>query len=99
MENELIVTDIINKIYEIMNKGQVKIDNLGIPDFEYRDETLGTCYVNVYYKRSENKIKIDKYYESESLQDSLGKSLEVDINKDNPDVTVATIIKILENIV
>jgi len=51
----------------------------------------GEYYVDVSYSHWENQFIVEKYYESEFLNDSYGSSFKIPINFDNTEQTVSIV--------
>ncbi len=59
-------------------------------------DVYGECWVQVYYDESHNSIRMEKYYQSEFLQNEFGKFILLPIDVKNPSQMVNKIKSILE---
>jgi len=96
-----VVNQLMAAINTHFSKGQVSPSMCGGYDsFEMMDEALGTCWINVNYIDERELIHIDKYYESESMNDMRGKIITIPFSPlGTPLVTVeAKVIKAIEEL-
>ncbi len=65
----------------------VPIINHGNPVFEWhieiQDDTMGSSWINISYNQWDEKVIIERYYESEFLQDEFGTTLKIPVNTAN----------------
>jgi hypothetical protein len=71
-----IVTNLMNGILDYFGTGKVKTGS-SYDSYEMMDETMGTCWIDVSYIERDKVIHVEKYYENELMNDSLGASLQV----------------------
>jgi hypothetical protein len=56
----------------------------------------GECYIAISYSYWTNEFIVEKYYDSEFLNDSFGKSFRISVNLDNPDDTILKVNKAID---
>jgi hypothetical protein len=65
----------------------VPIINHGNKVFEWhveiQDDTMGSSWINISYNQWDEKVIIERYYESEFLQDEFGTTIKIPVNTDN----------------
>jgi len=59
------------------------------------EDIQGTAYVSVSYSEFEDEIVIEKYYESEYMNDEYGRVYKVKMNYDNPQETINKVNKLI----
>tara|TARA_R110000824_G_scaffold148242_3_gene317858 strand:+ start:43929 stop:44294 length:366 start_codon:yes stop_codon:yes gene_type:complete len=84
-------------LYETIGKGKLE-EGTNISSIEWADESLGESYVQVYIKDMDDTIYVEKYYESEHMQDNFGQTKRVKLNFDNLEETKSIVLKIIESI-
>jgi len=70
-----VLNELMENIRSHFGKGVTGDDNN--PSFEMMDEAMGTCYISVSYLESQDAIYIDKYYESEMLNDEFAQNVTI----------------------
>jgi hypothetical protein len=70
------------------SSGDIKKDHV-----EIRTETLGTAYIQVSYDEGGNAIRIEKYYDNETLQNEYGEIMNLPFKHHEPDKS-----KMIDNI-
>ena len=75
-----IVERLMEDLVSYFGTGVVRAGGVGLSNyanFEMRDEAEGTCWINVAYIENREIIYIDKYYESEVMNDAYGNNARV----------------------
>lgn len=71
-----LIMSLMEDIKRNLGRGMVKTDGR-YPSFEMSDETMGQCWIEVAYMERDRIIYIDKYYDSERLNDEYGANAKI----------------------
>ena len=85
---------LLNDLQSHFGKGEVFHGDIN-QYYEFADEALGTCWIQVYYNHDKNNIAIEKYYENEFLNDEKARTAYVDYNEENIEYVKQEIIKVI----
>ena len=64
---------------------------------EVMDEAMGTMYIQTYYYKDE-MMAVERYYDSEYLDQQYHKTIKIPINWDNPQETSSKILDTIEKL-
>ena len=92
--------ELILSLFATVGRGRLDSNSGKVPSFEFRDEAdpRGTSYIQVYCKNFEDYISVERYYESEHMQNEFGETKTIPIDFRSPLETQASVIKVIENI-
>ena len=89
-------------IFRSIGVGRLSIgDSIMNTNIEIMDESVGTFYVQAFMKSEADvpTVTIDKYYESERMQNEYGKVVDVQIDLSNVQSSAKSIRSVIDNMI